>query len=157
MDPLAQQQEQPAQDDIELNALGKFTAQFLQYGANASNNLSNTFNNMTMQSWIRLVVIVGGYMLLRPYMMKFVTKGAVKKMEEEDEREQRKAQISPNELRGLVEEEPEIDEEGDGTGADWGQKARVRQRTMLKNLLEAEEQRRLEEEEDKDIADLLED
>ncbi|KAJ4187947.1 Hypothetical protein NCS54_01138300 [Fusarium falciforme] len=157
MDPLAQQQEQPAQDDIELNALGKFTAQFLQYGANASNNLSNTFNNMTMQSWIRLVVIVGGYMLLRPYMMKFVTKGAVKKMEEEDEREQRKAQISPNELRGLAEEEPEIDEEGDGTGADWGQKARVRQRTMLKNLLEAEEQRRLEEEEDKDIADLLED
>ncbi|RMJ04840.1 hypothetical protein BHE90_013498 [Fusarium euwallaceae] len=157
MDPLAQQQEQPAQDDIELNALGKFTAQFLQYGANASNNLSNTFNNMTMQSWIRLVVIVGGYMLLRPYMMKFVTKGAVRKMEEEDEREQRKAQISPNELRGLVEEEPEIDEEGDGTGADWGQKARVRQRTMLKNMLEAEEQRRLEEEEDKDIADLLED
>ncbi|RSL57886.1 hypothetical protein CEP54_008041 [Fusarium duplospermum] len=157
MDPLAQQQEQPAQDDIELNAFGKFTAQFLQYGANASNNLSNTFNNMTMQSWIRLVVIVGGYMLLRPYMMKFVTKGAVRKMEEEDEREQRKAQISPNELRGLVEEEPEIDEEGDGTGADWGQKARVRQRTMLKNMLEAEEQRRLEEEEDKDIADLLED
>ncbi|UPK94741.1 hypothetical protein LCI18_005676 [Fusarium solani-melongenae] len=157
MDPLAQQQEQPAQDDIELNALGKLTTQFLQYGANASNNLSNTFNNMTMQSWIRLVVIVGGYMLLRPYMMKFVTKGAVKKMEEQDEREQRKAQISPNELRGLVEEEPEIDQEGDGTGADWGQKARVRQRTMLKNLLEAEEQRRLEEEEDKDIADLLED
>lgn len=157
MDPLAQQQEQPAQDDIELNALGKFTAQFLQYGANASNNLSNTFNNMTMQSWIRLIVIVGGYMLLRPYMMKFVTKGAVRKMEEEDEREKRKAQISPNELRGLTEEEPEIDEDGDGTGADWGQKARVRQRTMLKNLLEAEEQRRLEEEEDKDIADLLED
>lgn len=157
MDPLAQQQEQPAQDDIELNPLGKFAAQFLQYGANASNNLSNTFNNMTMQSWIRLVVIVGGYMLLRPYMMKFVTKGAVKKMEEQDEREQRKAQISPNELRGLVEEEPEIDEQGDGTGADWGQKARVRQRTMLKNMLEAEEQRRLEEEEDKDIADLLED
>ncbi|KAM0435226.1 hypothetical protein ACHAPT_003316 [Fusarium lateritium] len=157
MDPLAQQQEQPAQDQTELNALGKFTAQFLQYGANASNNLSKTFNDMTMQSWIRLVVIVGGYMLLRPYMMKFVTKGAVRKMEEEDEREKRKAQISPNELRGLVEEEPEIDEEGDGTGADWGQKARVRQRTMLKELLEAEEQRRLEEEEDKDIADLLED
>ncbi|KAF4465858.1 trafficking PGA2 domain-containing [Fusarium albosuccineum] len=158
MDPVAQQQQEPVeQDQVELNALGKVTAQFLQYGANASNNLSNTFNNMTMQSWIRLVVIVGGYMLLRPYMMKFVTKGAVRKMEEEDEKEKRKAQISPNELRGLIEEEPEIDEEGDGTGADWGQKARVRQRTMLKDLLEAEERRREEEEEDKDIADLLED
>jgi hypothetical protein len=33
----------------------------------------------------------------------------------------------------------------------------VRQRTMLKDLLEAEERRREEEEDDKDIADLLED
>ncbi|KAM5342567.1 hypothetical protein ACJ41O_013533 [Fusarium nematophilum] len=155
MDPVAQQQQQPEEDRPELNALGKLTAQFLQYGSNASNNLSNTFNNMTMQSWIRLVVIVGGYMLLRPYMMKIVTKGAVKKLEEQDRKE--KAQISPNELRGLVEDEDDIDEEGDGTGADWGQKARVRQRTMLKNLLDAEERRRQEEWEDKDIEDLLED
>ncbi|KAF4972953.1 hypothetical protein FZEAL_9469 [Fusarium zealandicum] len=160
MDPVAQQQ-QPEQDQVELNAVGKLTAQFLQYGANASNNLANTFNDMSMQSWIRLVVIVGGYMLLRPYAMKMITKGAVRKMEEEDEkekeREKLKAQISPNELRGLADGEEDSDGEGEGTGTDWGQKARVRQRTMLKDLLEAEERRREEEEEDKDIADLLED
>ncbi|KAF5023808.1 hypothetical protein F66182_4116 [Fusarium sp. NRRL 66182] len=160
MDPVGQQQ-QPQGEQVELNPLGKITAQFLQYGANASNNLSNTFNDMDTKSWIRLIVIVGGYMLLRPYFMKMVTKGAVKNMEKEDEREKekerRKAQISPNELRGIVEEEDEIDEEGDGTGADWGQKARVRQRTFLKDLLEAEERLREEEEDDKDIADLLED
>ncbi|KAF5580045.1 trafficking PGA2 domain-containing protein [Fusarium pseudoanthophilum] len=152
MDPVAQQQRLQ-----ELNPLGKLTAQFLQYGANASNNISNAFDSMDTKAWLRLTVIVGGYMLLRPLFLKFVTKGAVQKMEDEDAREKRKAQISPNELRGLVEDEPEIDEEGDGTGADWGQKARVRQRTMLKDLLEAEERRREEEEDDKDIADLLED
>ncbi|KAF4332118.1 trafficking PGA2 domain protein [Fusarium beomiforme] len=156
MDPVGQQQ-QPQGEQPELNAFGKLTAQFLQYGANASNNISNAFESMDTKAWIRLTVIVGGYMLLRPLFLKFVTKGAVQKMEDEDAREKRKAQISPNELRGLVEDEPEIDEEGDGTGADWGQKARVRQRTMLKDLLEAEERRREEEEDDKDIADLLED
>ncbi|KAF4967174.1 hypothetical protein FSARC_5246 [Fusarium sarcochroum] len=157
MDPVGQQQQQPQGEQVELNSFGKFTAQFLQYGANASNNLSNAFESMDTKAWLRLVVIVGGYMLLRPIFMKIVTKGAVRKMEEEDEREKRKAQISPNELRGLAEDEPDIDEEGDGTGADWGQKARVRQRTMLKDMLEAEERRREEEEDDKDIADLLED
>ncbi|KAG9505994.1 hypothetical protein J7337_002968 [Fusarium musae] len=156
MDPVAQQQQHQGEEP-ELNAFGKLTAQFLQYGANASNNISNAFDNMDTKAWLRLTVVVGGYMLLRPLFLKFVTKGAVQRMEDEDAREKRKAQISPNELRGLVEDEPEIDEEGDGTGADWGQKARVRQRTMLKDLLEAEERRREEEEDDKDIADLLED
>ncbi|KAM0243133.1 hypothetical protein ACHAP5_006852 [Fusarium lateritium] len=156
MDPVGQQQ-QAQGEQVELNAFGKFTAQFLQYGANASNNISTAFDSMDTKAWIRLTVIVGGYMLLRPLALKFITKGAVQKMEDADEQEKHKAQISPNELRGLAEDEPDIDVEGDGTGADWGQKARVRQRTMLKDMLEAEERRREEEEDDKDIADLLED
>jgi hypothetical protein len=156
MDPVGQQQ-QAQGEQVELNAFGKFTAQFLQYGANASNNISTAFDSMDTKAWLRLTVIVGGYMLLRPLALKFITKGAVAKMEDADEQEKRKAQISPNELRGLAEDEPDIDAEGDGTGTDWGQKARVRQRTMLKEMLEAEERRREEEEDDKDIADLLED
>lgn len=155
MDPVGQEQQQQQNGQVELNDFGKLAATFVKYGGNVSRNLSDTFGNMTLQGWIRLVVIVGGYLLLRPYIMKFAVKGAVKNLEEEDKKA--KAQISPNELRGLVEDEPEIDEEGDGTGADWGQKARVRQRTMLKELLEAEERRRAEEEDDKDIEDLLED
>ncbi|KAM0346052.1 hypothetical protein ACHAPU_005813 [Fusarium lateritium] len=156
MDPVGQQQQAQGEQG-ELNAFGKFTAQFLQYGANAHNNISTAFDSMDTKAWLRLTVIVGGYMLLRPLALKFITKGAVQKMEDADIEEKRKAQISPNELRGLAEDEAEIDAEGDGTGTDWGQKARVRQRTMLKDLLEAEERRREEEEDDKDIADLLED
>lgn len=158
MDPETQQQ--PLDDEqVELNALGKFMAQFLQYGANATNNLSSTFSSMDTKSWLRLVMIVGGYMLLRPYLLKLSTKVAMKKMEEQEQKDKAaaKAQISPNELRGIYEEEPEVDAEGDGTGADWGQKARVRQRVMLKQMIEQEEQRRLEEESDKELDDLLED
>jgi hypothetical protein len=159
MDPETQQQQPLDHEQVELNALGKFVAQFLQYGANASNNLSSTFSSMDTKGWLRLVMIVGGYMLLRPYVLKLSTKVAVRKMEEQDAKEkaEAKAQISPNELRGVVGHEPDLDPEGDGTGADWGQKARVRQRVMLKDMLEAEEQRRLDEESDKELDDLLED
>ncbi|KAH6892092.1 trafficking PGA2-domain-containing protein [Thelonectria olida] len=160
MDPETQQQQPVDNEQVELNALGKFVAQFLQYGANASNNLSSTFTSLDTKGWLRLIMIVGGYMLLRPYIMKLSTKVAVKKMEEQDAKEkaeaEAKAQISPNELRGIAEQEPELDPEGDGTGADWGQRARVRQRVMLKDMLEAEEQRRLDEESDKELDDLLE-
>ncbi|KAF7562093.1 hypothetical protein G7046_g2028 [Stylonectria norvegica] len=149
-------QTQQPEEEFELNAVGKFAAQFLQYGSNASNNLANTFDNMTMKHWIRLIVIIGGYMLLRPYAMKLGGKVAVRKMEEEHERT--KAQISPNELRGQGPDETEgADDEAVATGADWGQKARTRQREILKRMVEAEEQRKMDEEDDKDIEDLLED
>ncbi|KAH6987482.1 trafficking PGA2-domain-containing protein [Ilyonectria sp. MPI-CAGE-AT-0026] len=157
MDPETAQQQPLENEPIELNAIGKAAAQFLQLGANASNNLADGFNKMDTKSWIRLIVIVGGYMLLRPYVLKLAGKVAVKKMEDQEEKEKEaaKAKISANELRGEIVEDVEIDAAGDGSGADWGQKARVRQRVMLKNMLEAEELRRQEEEDDKDIEEFL--
>ncbi|UNI18982.1 hypothetical protein JDV02_005208 [Purpureocillium takamizusanense] len=155
--------QQTGADKPELNALGKLAVRVAEYGQNATNNISNSFSSLTTQGWIRLIVIVGGYMLLRPHLMKFVTKGAVKKMEEDDARSREKdaaeAEITPNEFRGIKEKlmvQAEEDE-GDGTGADWGQKARVRQRQMLKDLLEEEERRRAAENEDADIQEFLED
>ncbi|CAM1508357.1 Fc.00g052050.m01.CDS01 [Cosmosporella sp. VM-42] len=141
----------------ELNAFGKFTAQFLQYGANASNNLQDTFTNMTTKHWIRLIMIVGGYMLLRPYLMKLGTHLGVKQMEKQEAKEKEivKAKISANELRGLPADAS--DDEGESTAGDWGQKARVRQREVLKQLVEAEEKRLEDEDELKEIEDLLED
>lgn len=146
----------------ELNALGKMAARFAEYGQNVSNNLSDSFSSMTVQSWIRLVVIVGGYMLLRPYVMKWAGKGAVRRMEDEDAKTRGKSitdpELTPNEFRGIKEKLYEADvDEGDGTGADWGQKARTRQRQMLKQLLEEEERRRAAENEDADIQEFLED
>lgn len=150
-------------DTPSLNILGQVAAKAFQFGNNASNNLQETFSRMTIHHWLRLTVIVGGYMLLRPYLMKWSVKKAVRNLEEADEKEKAEAaavSMTPNELRGakaLLNEQLETEDGGDGTGADWGQKARVRQRVLLKQMLEQEEQRRMEDEDDKDIAEFLED
>ncbi|KAJ4145482.1 hypothetical protein LMH87_004331 [Akanthomyces muscarius] len=157
MDPLM---EDTNADAPQLNMLGQAAAKLLEYGNNATNNLQDTFTNMSIQGWLRLTAIVGGYLLLRPWILKLSVKTAVSKLEEEDERDKAKAALTPNELRGAKQqlEEHLEDDSGDGTGADWGQRARVRQRTLLKEMLEAEEQRRMEEQEDdRDIAEYLED
>ncbi|PNY26553.1 PGA2-like protein [Tolypocladium capitatum] len=158
---MDQQTHQSEANQPGLDVLGKLAGRFAEYGHNARNNLSNTFTDMSPQSWIRLIVIVGGYMLLRPYIMKLGSKNAVKMMEEEDAKSKAKDKIdpdmTPNEFRGIKEKLYQAEDEGDGTGADWGQKARARQRQMLKDLLEAEERRRAAENEDADIQEFLED
>lgn len=77
---------------------------------------------------------------------------------------QAKAKMSPNELRGKVEipdhtdDEDETETVGQSTGPSWGKKARRRQREVITKLLEAEEQRlqeNQEELEDKDIEEYL--
>lgn len=118
---------------------------------------------MSTQGWLRLVMVVCTYLLIRPYILNYSTKHAVKKLEEQDAKDKEYAQeqvakMSPNDLRGLgsVEEDVDADEGADGSKANWGSKARVRQRKVLRKILEAEEQRRYEEESDEDIKDLLE-
>ncbi len=149
-------------EDTQLNDFGRLTLKFLQFGQNASNNLTEVWGEMSAKDWIRLIIIIGAYMLLRPYATKYLGKRQVEQMEEDDrkEKEKAKAKLSPNALRGEGNPYEDIDEyydEAETTGAGWGEKARTRQRVMLKKLLEAEERRREEEEDDKDIADLLED
>ena len=128
-------------------------------------NVGGASDGMTLLKWIRMIAIVGGYLLLRPY----IEKGAAKWMGSEHEKELdpaemakangKKAKISPNSLRGQVEipddTDEEEEEEGQATGADWGKKARKRQRTVLRKILEAEE-KLLQEDDDDDIKEFLE-
>ncbi|KAI1420629.1 DUF1531-domain-containing protein [Xylaria sp. FL1777] len=125
-----------------------------------STNVSSSITNMTAQQWIRLVAIVGAYALLRPYIIKMGAKHQEKQFEKAQEDV---AEISPNQLRGelhIPEESDDDDDNGQGeaTAADWGKKARKRQRNMIKQLLDAEEKRlqeTLDEQEDKDIEEFL--
>lgn len=81
--------------------------------------------------------------------------------------EEKQAKMSPNELRGYKEiPEDSDDEGGEGqaeaqtTSTEWGKKARKRQRHMIKKILDAEEQRLQElqdDDEDKDIQEFLTD
>lgn len=129
-------------------------------------NMRATFQEMSPEKWIRLVIIVGTYCLLRPYLLKLGGKSQVKQLEKEaaeaEEEAKEQAKMSPNELRGHKVQVPEDsdDEEAEGqtTSADWGKKARRRQRTMVKKILEAEEKRLQDlqdDEEDKDIEEFL--
>ncbi|KAI1100725.1 DUF1531-domain-containing protein [Jackrogersella minutella] len=127
-----------------------------------STNVSESFTSMTPKQWLRLVIFVGGYMLLRPYIIKLGAKHQEKQMEKQfKEEEERQAQISPNELRGQqigLPEDSDDDEQVETTASDWGKKARKRQRNMIKKLLDTEEKRLQElqeDEEDKDIEQYL--
>ncbi|RYP64361.1 hypothetical protein DL771_008806 [Monosporascus sp. 5C6A] len=128
----------------------------------STTNLSGSIKQMTPKQWIRLVIIVGAYCLLRPYVLKMASKHQQREMEREEQRAQ--AEITPNQLRGQTVDIPEDsdDDYEDGqtqtTAADWGKKARKRQRNMIKKLLDAEEKRLQqlqEDEEDKDIEEYL--
>jgi flagellar biosynthesis/type III secretory pathway M-ring protein FliF/YscJ len=121
-------------------------------------NIGSSIDSMTLQHWIRLVAIVGAYALLRPYIIKLGAKAQEKQFEKA---QQETAEISPNQLRGqldIPEDSDDEDQEGETTAADWGKKARRRQRNMIKRLLDAEEKRlqeTLDEQEDKDIEEFL--
>ncbi|KAF2969376.1 hypothetical protein GQX73_g4211 [Xylaria multiplex] len=122
-------------------------------------NVGSSITNMTAQQWIRLIAIVGAYALLRPYVIKLGAKHQEKQFEKA---QQEVAEISPNQLRGELgipeESDDDDDVQGETTGADWGKKARKRQRNMIKQLLDAEEKRlqeTIDEQEDKDIEEFL--
>ncbi|KAK4203888.1 protein trafficking Pga2 [Triangularia verruculosa] len=136
-------------------------------GDRFTTNLKSTLDNMSPQKWIRVIIVAGAYLLLRPYLMKLGGRAQMASYEEEhattEAEHAAKAKISPNELRGKVRIPDDTDSEGDeeegaSTATDWGKKARRRQRDMIKKLLEAEEKRlqeSKEEEEDKDIEEFL--
>lgn len=133
------------------------------------------YASMSLKEWIRIVTIVGAYLLLRPYLSILAAKLQSAQHDKEIDADEMataatgpKAEISANSLRGQVKvpEESE-DEEGTGeavaaetTGANWGKKARKRQRAMIKRIIEADEKLRAEteaydDEEDKDIEQYL--
>ncbi|KAI1776306.1 DUF1531-domain-containing protein [Hypoxylon cercidicola] len=130
-----------------------------------SNNLAESFTTMSPQQWIRLVIIVGAYALVRPYIIKAGARFQEKQMDKHFEKErlerEKQAQISPNQLRGqagIPDDSDEEEEQAETTATDWGKKARKRQRNMIKKLLDEEEKRLQElqeDEEDKDIEQYL--
>ncbi|CRK34936.1 hypothetical protein VD0002_g6175 [Verticillium dahliae] len=123
-------------------------------------NLRSTFTELTYEKFIRIVIVVGAYALLRPYLLKITGRSQMAQHTEANE-EAAKAEISPNSLRGQVDIPEDSDDEGvegAATGADWGKKARRRQREVLKMMMDAEEERlaqEQEDEEDKDIEEFL--
>jgi hypothetical protein len=120
----------------------------------------NAFSQITLEKYIRLVLIVGAYALLRPYVLKLAGKQQTKEHEKDIYVKDMAspAEKLPNSLRDQVQVPEDSDEGEEATGADWGKKARKRQRQMVRKILEADEKLRKEKEgddEDKDIEEFL--
>lgn len=130
------------------------------YKNNLTHQVNETFTRLTPKDLIRLVIIVGAYSFLRPYLLKlgarFQAKDHEREIDHEEIQEMRKSEgYNKGSLKGTVNIPDDTDsEEGEGvtrtvtrTGTDWGKAARRRQRRVMSQLLEAEEKKRLEDEE----------
>jgi hypothetical protein len=131
-------------------------------------NLWASFSRLKPQGWIRLIWIVGAYILLRPYLMKLGARAQERQHEKESaEAVSTGAELHPNDLRGGkkvaipgLNSDDDADEKTEAKPGQWGKKARVRQRKFVRETLEKEEKRLQDEQEQedlKDVADLLED
>ncbi|KAF2096696.1 DUF1531-domain-containing protein [Rhizodiscina lignyota] len=138
------------------------------WAGNFHRNTTKAFADLRPKDYIRLVIIIGAYCLLRPYLMKLGAKLQARGYEREDraaQEEAEKTRLNGNDLRGTrialpgIESDDEEDED-EAEASSWGRKAKLRQRKMIRKKLEEQEERlrsMQEEESDQDIADLLED
>lgn len=122
--------------------------------------VANTFTQVTLKGYLRIVIIIGTYLLFRRFLVQYAKKGQTADHERElDFGQFVEDEAAKKSTQSQVEVPPDSDEEdGATTGANWGRPARRRQRDMIKNLLEAEEQKRIEEAgdaSDKDIEEFL--
>ncbi|KAH7122257.1 protein trafficking Pga2 [Dendryphion nanum] len=126
----------------------------------------NFSHKMTPKDYLRMIVIVGAYLLLRPFLVKLGARQQRKVHEREAARtvaEATDAALHPNQLRGGKVEIPGLDDSDEENIADvkpanWGRNARVRQRKFVKDTLAKEEERLRDEQEaesDKELERLL--
>ena len=154
-----------------LDDLQTYISHLLSRVSASFNGSLSSLSTLSLQDYIRLIAIIGGYCLLRPYLLKlsgrFQARDHERKLDADEASSA--AAVNPNArggkkskdgLLGQVEipEDSDSEDEQGGTGADWGKGARRRQRAMLRKLLDEEEERKVEEEEgkeDKDIEEFL--
>jgi hypothetical protein len=131
---------------------------------NVPHHVIHSVDGMDLKSWIRLVAAVGTYLLLRPYLIKLGARKQEKEYEKIDAETTAaatsadpKAKISPNALRDSVGKVVEVDSGSEGEVDDgapqWGKKAKVRQRKVVKRIQEAMEQKGREDDEGNSILD----
>ncbi|KAI5300481.1 hypothetical protein KEM56_002425 [Ascosphaera pollenicola] len=163
----------PETTQVPLINVGDVKNYIINWPSNAGSALKGTFATLSIRDYIRLVWIVGGYIILRPYLeklFKFMFDRGQKKNEEGEEEEEEdlatgKTKLSANDLRGVSSgvdypgQEDEEESENENVKPpvpQWGRAARLRQKKAIQ-LIEEEYARRQAEEDDKDIEDLLED
>jgi hypothetical protein len=137
------------------------------WAGNWKRNTASTFSRIGPKGYIQLVIVIGAYaLIIRP----LVLKGAARVQRSYIEKEAREsaAAIDPNDLRGggragkihIPGVDSDSDEERDEAKKDaktgeWGRTARLRQRRLVRELLDAKERQEQEDESDEEIKEYL--
>ncbi len=142
------------------------TDNFHTWAGNLQRNVEQSVSKMTLNDYIRIIIVLGGYCLLRPYLLQLAGRFQAKDHDRELDPDEMSsaAAVSPNSLRGQVQvpedsDGEEEEEEGGSKGTDWGRSARRRQRQLIRKILAAEDKLKAEEAEadsDKEIEEFLE-
>ncbi|CAO2650845.1 Nn.00g091420.m01.CDS01 [Neocucurbitaria sp. VM-36] len=116
------------------------------------NNSVKSFTEMTPQRWIRIIVIVGAYLLVRPYLLKAAANRQKRQLEKEAEELGLESSAEPNAnaLRAGKSSKPA---EEQAKPADWGSKTKTRQRKAQEKKTRAQQ----DADSDKEIEQYLED
>ncbi|RVD88684.1 uncharacterized protein DFL_002860 [Arthrobotrys flagrans] len=133
---------------------------FRRLQSRISHNLSGTFGNLSGTDYIRLVAIVGGYLLLRPYLQKIGAKYQERDHARTvDENEQDSMAATGQKARVIAGEGYDLDDDESSDEEGWGRKKRLQQRKeRARKKKEIEDRIKAEEdEEDKDIQEFLHD
>jgi len=129
------------------------------YG-NLTRNTSEAFTNLTAKNAIRLVIIVCAYaLIIRPVLVRIGARIQAKQHADAN-KENFLAQRTKRVAIPGVDSDSDEDEEGvkaDVKAGEWGRKARLRQRGVVRRLLEEKEKRGLEDESDDEIKEFLHD
>lgn len=122
---------------------------------------------MELKKWIRIVAVVGAYLLIRPYFIKMGAKkqeqAYAKTRAEHAEKQEKEKHMGANSFRESGKISEDTDEEDAKTSSNdvkWGGKARKKQRQQIRKILDNEEKLRREQQaddEDKDIQEFLHD
>jgi hypothetical protein len=134
-----------------MSAFDGLTESLSTYASNFVYQLGSTYNRMTAQHYIRLIIIVGAYALARPYLLKLGARFQARDHEREIDPDEiaASARLDANSLRGKVRVPEDTDSDSEDErckGTDWGKRARRRQRKVIRSILEEEERMRKENE-----------
>ncbi|EEB05895.1 trafficking protein Pga2 [Schizosaccharomyces japonicus yFS275] len=121
----------------------------------------------TAKDWLRIVIYIGGYMLLRPYLIKWGAKIQEKQHKKSLEQQELEGTIDPEmvhgketRLHGEFDTDDEEEEENPNAELRWGYSVRRRVREQRKKFLTGENDVhpvfRDDDDDDKDLDDILE-
>ena len=133
------------------------------YG-NFTRNTHEAFTRLTPKDAIRIVIVACAYMLIvRPFLVRLGMRVQAKQHEQANQEADSKARLNANDLRGNFaipgvdsDSEDELGEKSDVKSGEWGRKARLRQRRVVRKALEIQERGLLDDESDEEIKQFLE-